>query len=166
MAKQVLLNRTDSPVSGVTSLTLPMAVLNYGKDFRVKSNEPTEAVITNLTSPVGRPERYRFGCTEVKDVYRNSGIEASLIAPSRRGSSILCQLTDTWSVIDSTNTAYEVALPIEGHIVLKIPANELITETQVKDFIGRLCAGLFETGDGGTTRLSSLLRGSLLPKEL
>lgn len=166
MAKQISLNRADSPVTGVTSLTLPLAVLNFGADFRIKSDEPNEAIITNLKSPIDRPERFRFGMSEVKDIYKNAGIDASLYAPSRRGASVLCQLTDVWTVTDSVDPSYEVALPIEGHIVLKVPANENVTTEMIKAFIGRLCAGLFETGDSGTTRLNSLLRGSLLPKDL
>lgn len=166
MAKSVLYNRTDTPIPGVAELTIPIGLVNFGADFRVRSDEPGEAIITNLTSPIDRPEKYRFAMNEIKDVYRNSGIDTTLYSPSRRGASVLCQLTDTWTVVDSVDTSYEVALPIEGHIVLKLPANENITADMVKGFVGRLVSGLFDTGVTTSTRMKSLLRGSLLPLDL
>lgn len=159
-------NRTDTSVSGVTSLSLPMAVLNYGADFKVKVDDPSEAIITNLTSPIDKPERFRYALTDVKDIYKNADIDSNLYAVSKRGISLLCQLTDTWTITDSTDATYESDLPVSGHIVLKIPSNQLLTSTMVKDFIGRLVAGLFATGVVDTTRLQSLLRGSLIPSDM
>jgi len=166
MAKSVVYNRTDTPIAGVTELTIPIGLVNFGADFRIRTNEPGEAVITNITSPIDRPEKYRFAMNEVRDVYRNTGIDTTLYSPSRRGASVLCQLTDVWTVVDSVDPSYEVALPIEGHIVLKLPANENITADMVKAFVGRLVSGLFETGTTSSGRIRTLLRGSLLPQDL
>lgn len=163
MAKSVVKNYTDTPISGVTSLTLPMSVVNFGKDFRVKSDEPGEAILTNLTSPIDRPERFRFAMSDIKDIYKNSGIDANLYSPSRRGVSVLVQLTDTYTVSDSTDTKYDVALPMEAHLVIKVPSNELITSQMIQDFVGRLTNGLFESGVVNTDRIKSLFRGSLIP---
>jgi hypothetical protein len=38
MAKVKSTGYTDTPISGVTTLTFPRAILNFEKDFRVKSN--------------------------------------------------------------------------------------------------------------------------------
>lgn len=166
MSKSVQLNRTDTAVSGVTSLALPVAVLNWKADWRVKENEPSEVILTNLSSPVDRPERFRVGMSDIKDIYRNSGIDATLFAPSRRGVSVLCQLVDTWSITDDSDSSYEVALPVEAHVVLKLPANELITADMIKAFLGRMCSGLFETGSIASDRIKAIVRGSLLPTDL
>lgn len=166
MAKSVVKNYTDTPISGVTSLTLPMSVVNFGKDFRVKSDEPGEAILTNLTSPIDRPERFRFAMSDIKDIYKNSGIDANLYSPSRRGVSVLVQLTDTYTVSDSTDTKYDVALPMEAHLVIKVPSNELITSQMIQDFVGRLTNGLFESGVVNTDRIKSLFRGSLIPTDM
>lgn len=166
MTKSLAQNHTDTAVSGVTSLNLPISVLNYAADFRVKSDEPGEAIITNLTSPIDCPEQLRFCMSDVKDIYKSSGIDASLWAPSKRGVTILTQLTDVWTVTDSTDSSYRVDLPIEGHLVLKIPANELVTADMIKAFAGRVCSGLFNTGVIDSDRLKSMIRGSLLPKDL
>lgn len=166
MAKSVVKNYTDTPISGVTSLTLPMSVVNFGKDFRVKSDEPGEAILTNLTSPIDRPEKFRFAMSDIKDIYKNSGIDANLYSPSRRGVSVLVQLTDTYTVSDSTDTKYDVALPMEAHLVIKVPSNELISSQMIQDFVGRLTNGLFESGAVNTNRIKSLFRGSLIPTDL
>lgn len=166
MAKSVVKNYTDTPISGVTSLTLPMSVVNFGKDFRVKSDEPGEAILTNLTSPIDRPEKFRFAMSDIKDIYKNSGIDANLYSPSRRGVSVLVQLTDTYTVSDSTDTKYDVALPMEAHLVIKVPSNELITSQMIQDFVGRLTNGLFESGAVNTNRIKSLFRGSLIPTDM
>lgn len=166
MAKSIVYNRTDTPISGVTSLTIPIGLVNYGADFRVKSNEPGEVVITNLTSPTDRPEKFRFAMSDIKDIYRNSGIDPSLYAPSKRGISILGQLTDVWTVVDSADPSYDVALPMEAHIVMKIPASDYITADMVLAFLGRTVNSLLETGVNNSNRLKALLRGSLLPLDM
>lgn len=166
MAKTVSVNHTDTAIQGVTSLDLARGLVNYGADWKVKQNEPNEIVLTNLTSPITYPERFRVGTSEVSDVYKGSGIDAGLYAPTRRGVSVLCQLTEVWKVADSVDATYEVALPITGHIVLKVPSNESITPAMIESFLGRLVSGLYETGSKTTTRLASILRGSLKPADL
>lgn len=164
--KSVLLNRTDTAISGVTSLELARGLVNFGADWRTRSDEPNEVLITNLTSPIDRPEKFRFAMNDIKDIYRNAAIDPTLYAPSRRGASVLCQLVDTWTIVDSAAPSYEVALPVEGHIVLKIPANELINADMVITFLGRLVSGLFATGSVTSDRLKAMLRGSLLPPDM
>lgn len=166
MSKTVAVNYTDTAIDGVSTLDLARGLVNYGADWKVKQDEPNEVILTNLTSPITYPERFRVGASEVVDVYKGSGIDAGLYAPTRRGISVLCQLTEVWKVTDSTDATYEVALPITGHIVLKVPSNENITPAMINTFMGRLVSGLFETGSETTTRLASILRGSLKPADL
>lgn len=166
MTKSVSTNYTDTTISGVSSLTFPRGLVNFGADWKVKENEPEEAIITNLTSPLSFPEKMRFGVSEVTDVYKGTGLDSSLYAPSRRGVSVLGQVTEVWTVTDSTDASYQVALPVSAHLVIKVPNNENITPAMVQTLIGRLISGLFETGVTDTTRLAALLRGSLLPADV
>lgn len=166
MAKAVSVNYTDTAISGVIERALARGLINYGADWRVKSEQPEEVILTNLTSPTSYPERIRIGASEVADVYKGSGVEPGLYSPTRRGTSILCQLTEVWKVTDTVDSTYEVALPVTGHIVLKVPNNEQITPAMINTFLGRLVSGLFETGSETTTRLASILRGSLTPADL
>jgi len=158
---------SDTPIEGVTELSFPRAVLNISKDFRVKSNNAgKEVVLTNITSPVDRPEKIRIAYTDVANVYSGTGIEASVLAPTKRGVSILAQVTETISITDDTDSDYRVDLPVSYHLVMKVPASEHINAEDVKQGLGRLLSSLFDSGADDASRLEAILRGSLVPSEL
>lgn len=164
MALELRKPYVDTAIAGNPTLKLDLAPVNFPVDFAVVSDVPGENQITNTTCPTDRPEKFRFACSDVKDIYRGSGIDPNLYTPSRYGSSILIQLSDVYSVVDTANPAYQAALPLTGHIVLKVPNNNLITGEVIRSFLGRLCSGAFGTGVVDTARLQSLVRGSLKPK--
>lgn len=167
MAKVKSTGYTDTPISGVSSLTFPRGILNFEKDFRVKSNDAgKEVVLTNITSPVDRPEKIRIAYTDVANVYSGSGIEASVSAPTKRGVSILAQVTETITVTDSVDPEYRVDLPVSYHMVIKVPASEHISAADIQTGLGRLLSSLFDAGATSTSRLEAILRGSLVPTEL
>lgn len=156
----------DTPIAGNPTLSLPLAPVNFPADFAVVSDVPGEVQVTNTTCPTDRPEKFRFAYSEVKDVFKGTGIDPNLFTPSRYGASVLVQLTDIYSITDSVDPKYQAALPLSGHIVLKVPNNQLLTGEMIKAFLGRLSDGVFNTGVTDTIRLQSLLRGSLKPKGL
>lgn len=166
MAKVINKGYTDTPVSGVTSLTFPRAILNFKADFRVKSDQPNEVVLTNITSPVDRPEQIRVAFSNIANVYSGTTIESSVAAPTKRGVSILCQVTDIISVTDSSDPDYRIDLPVSYHVVIKVPANENLTTTLIQEGLGRMISGLFDTGSTTLARLEALIRGSLVPSDL
>lgn len=166
MTKQISYNYTDTAISGVTTLTFPRGLVNFKADWRVKQDEPDEAILTNLSSPVVYPERMRISGSDVANVYSGSSVEPSLYAPTKKGRSILVQVNEIWKVTDTADATYEVALPVQCHLVIKVPNHELVTPAAIQTLIGRAVSGLFETGSTDTTRVGSLLRGSLLPTDL
>lgn len=167
MSKVKSAGYVDTPVDGVPSLTFPRAVLNFGADFRVKSNVAgKEIVLTNITCPIDRPEKIRIAYSEVANVYAGTGIEASVLSPTKRGVSVLAQVTDTISVTESTDPDYRIDLPMSAHLVIKVPASEHITATDVQTCLGRLLSSLFDTGVATTSRLEAILRGSLEPSDV
>lgn len=166
MAKVINKGYTDTPVEGVTSLTFPRAVLNFKADFRVKANQPNEVVLANITSPVDRTEQIRVAFSNITNVYSGTSIEPSLAAPTKRGISVLCQVTDIISVTDDTDPDYRIDLPVSYHLVIKIPANENLTTALIQEGLGRMISGVFDTGSTTLTRLEALIRGSLVPTDL
>jgi hypothetical protein len=167
MVKAINKGYTDTPISGVTKLDFPRGLLNYKSDFRIKSNpNGKEVVITNLTSPIDRPENIRLAYQEVQNVYSNTDVDPAVYAPSKRGTSILAQISETLSVTDSVDADYRIDLPISAHLVIKVPANEHINAAAVQVLVGRLLSSLFDTGSLTDSRLEAILRGSLLPVEL
>lgn len=166
MSKSVSFGYTDTAIPGVTTLDFPRGLVNYGADFRVKSNKADELILTNITSPMDRPEKFRFAWTIVDNIYNGSGISTAVQAASLRGVNLLVQLTEVGSISDSTDAAYRVDVPMSAHLVIRIPAIEEITEAHVTTLVGRMISGLFETGSEANDRLKSLLRGSLEPTDL
>lgn len=166
MAKNLSVNYTDSPISGGTTLSMTVPSLNYTSDFRVTTDDPGECRMTNLTSPLDMPERFRLAFQPVNDVYRNSGIDPTLYYQTRKGVQVLCQLTDVYSVTDSADASYLALLPIKSHIVVQIPTNDLITASVVKDHVLRTFGGMFNARESIDARLKSILRGALVPTGL
>lgn len=157
---------TDTPITGVTKLDFKRGLVNFKENFRVSSDTPQEVILTNLSSPLDRSEKFRIGYDTVKDVYRNTDIHQSVQAPSSRGISVLCQLTNTISSVDATNPEYRVDLPISAHLVLKFPASAEISAEMIEEHIGRLISGLYATGSTSVDRLKSLMRGALVPSDI
>lgn len=155
----------DTPISGVTSLDYARGLINYGADYNLVVDEPDEVILTNITSPLDRPEKFRFAYSQIKNIYNNTDIHPNVQAPSKRGISVLVQLTNTISEVDATSDN-RVDLPISAHMVLKFPAYTAITATKIEEQIGRLLSGLYETGSVSQSRLNSMMRGSLLPKDI
>lgn len=167
MAKVKSVGYTDTPVEGTPVFTFPRATLNLAADMRVKSNQPgKEVVLTNITSPNDRPEKIRIAYSDVSNVYAGTGIDASVLAPTKRGVSVLAQVTEVISVTDDADSDYRIDLPVSYHLVIKVPSSEFINAADVKAGIGRLLSSLFDTGVDTTSRLEALLRGSLVPAGL
>lgn len=157
---------TDTAVAGSPSTGINIAPLNFPVDFLIKQNLPGEVILTNKTAAIDRPERIRTAAAEVKDVYKGTGIDPALYATSRRGTSIVVDLDSTYSVKDSVDATFESLLPFHGHLVLRVPNNQLVTADVVAAFTKRLVALLFETGSVTSGRISALQHGSLLPSNL
>jgi hypothetical protein len=115
---------------------------------------------------VDRPEKIRIAYSDVANVYNGSGIEASVLAPTKRGVSVLAQITETISVTDDTDPDYRIDLPVSYHVVIKVPASEHISATDIQAGLGRLLSSLYDTGATTTSRLEAILRGSLVPSEV
>jgi hypothetical protein len=168
MTKVINYGFTDTPISGVTGpLVFNRDVLNFQKDFRVKTNNPgKEVVLTNITSPVDRPENIRLAYQEIANIYSGTGIEPSVLAPTKKGVSILAQVTEVLSILDDADASYRVDEPASAHLVLKLAQNELITPAVVERLIGRLLSSLYDSGLLTQDRLKAILRGSLVPAGL
>lgn len=166
MAKVKSNNFTDTAIAGNPTLTFPRAPLNFAADFKVKSNTGKEVVLINTSSPLGVVEKLRLSYSDVANIYSGTGIDASVMAPTKQGISILAQVTDVITVTDDSNADYRIDLPISCHVVIKIPASEQISATDVQARLGRLLSCLFDTGVMTTGRLEAILRGSLVPSDV
>lgn len=154
---------TNTPISGGTPKTLALDPINFGSDFRVLRNTGDELILTNITSPIDRPERVRIAMKEVKNVYQGTDVSISAQAASRKGVNLHVQLQQNFSTLEAERVIH---LPVSTSITIKIPASEQLTAADVKSSVSRLLASLFETGSDSDARLTALLHGSLEPTDI
>lgn len=166
MSQSINYGYTDTPISGVSSLDFPRGLVNYKSDFRVQKNGTTDVTLVNMTSPVDRPEKFRFAISDIANIYTNTGIDPSAWGASKAGQSVLIQLSEIASVTDSTDPSFRVDLPLTCNITIKCPKSSLITPAYLLTLLGRAASGAFETGSLTTDGISRLEHGSLVPADL
>lgn len=167
MTTTINLGYTDTPLPEESvAAVITTAPVNFKDDFRVLRSGEGEARIVNTTTPLDRPEIFRFACQNISNVYTGSGIAPAMQGPLKTGRSILVQLSDIYSVEQAGVSEDLYQMPISGHLVLRVPNSEHITEELIFNHLSRLLAGLYDTGSDSTSRLRGLVRGSLLPKDV
>lgn len=166
MSLSINKNILDTPVEGVPTLSIACPTLNFGVDYAVKDANASEATLVNLTGTVADVETIRIKRADVANVYTNSGIDPSYQAPSKRGQSIVTQINAVYTVSDSDDASYRVDLPVQCHLVLKLPHNPLLTEEVALELAKRCFSTLYDTGVTTSGRLKRVLRGSLVPSDL
>lgn len=165
MSYSIQNNYTDTGVEGVSSLALSRAIVNFGVDFRVKSQDNQSVTLTNITSPAGKPETYRISVSPVKDIYKNSDIDPALYGPTRKGVSLLVAHTQVKTAVDAT-TGLTYDIPVKSHLVSVIPLDALVTPAIIEAEVGRMVTALYETGLATTTRIAALIRGVVRPSDV
>lgn len=165
MGKVINKGYTDTPIENVGDLSVQRKPINFGADFRVLSDTSNEVVLTNVTSPIDRPERIRIARKEVNNVYQGTDISSSVFAPSKRGVNLHLQLQQTVEVTDDANPEFLVQAPITTSITIKTPASYL-DAGNVLDSVERLLSALYDTNSNESDRMAGLLRGSLVPKDI
>lgn len=166
MSKQVSFGYTDTAISGVTALDLPRGLINFGADFDVVKEKASELTLVNLTTPISKPESFKFAYSVVPDIYKGTGIAESARSVNTSGVSVLVQLNEIGTITDSEDPDYEVLAPVQYHMVIRVPAIEQITENHIMTGVGRLTSGLFDTGSEANLRLKKILRGALKPSDI
>lgn len=146
------------------AVTLSMTPVTF-TNFALVESEGGECVITNTTSPLGRPEQVRFNAYPVDNIYKGTGITEGYQAPDRTGVRIVANVHETWALeAESTN---EVApgyhLPVSAQVTLAVPNCEYIAGSDLVELAIRAISSLFDTGTVTSARLESLVRGALIP---
>lgn len=153
----------DSVESGVTPATISVPNINFGTDFRVKSETGKETILINVSTPLDQVETIRFGYSEIANVYTKSGLNTDQVSGTVKGANILAQINEVVKVTDTANASFSQYLPISAHLVIKVPQSGYITPEVIKTLIARLNATLYQSG---ASTLSSLSKGVMTPKGL
>lgn len=154
---------TNTPIDGGVPATIAVDPINFGADFRVYKDTNDELWLTNITSPIDRPERVRYARKEVKNVYLGTDISPSAQAASRKGVNLHVQLQQNFATTEADRVVH---LPVTTSVTIKVPASSAIDAQEVLGSVSRLLSTLFATGSDDSARLAALLRGSLEPNDL
>lgn len=166
MSKSTSVGYTDTADGGATTQSFTRANLHWDTDFTVTSDGDSKCLLVNKTSPLDQLEKIRMESSNIADVYKGTSIDPTVYAPSRQGTSIVCQVMDVLRVTDTTDAAYQVDLPLSAHIVLKVPLSTHITADHVLAVAGRALSCLFDSNSTANTRVAAMLRGSMTPSGL
>lgn len=165
MSKSLGFSFTDTAFGAPAVLNLVRANTNYGADWSPVKQTPGETIITNITASTDRPEKIRIAYSEVKDVYAGSSIDPAYMAPSKKGFSLVAQITEIARVTETVDASF-YDLPITAHIVIKAPANELVTATVLETILKRLLSSLYNDNLTTIARFNELVRGVVTPPEV
>lgn len=153
---------TDS-ISATKNVAIPD--LSYVADFAVTTDTAKEVILSNTTSPLDRVETIRFAAGDIKDIYSGTGIDSAYQAPSHKGVSVVAQVSDVWRYSDAADPSLPVIdLPLEAHLVLRVPKTSYITADQFLGVTKRAFSLLFDTGSVTSSRLFEILKGALDPQ--
>lgn len=165
MARSITTYGVNSAGSAFTS-SPALKQQNYSKFAVTGAVTNGEATLTNTEIALGYNESIKLSSRNVKDVYANTDVDRSLYAPTRKGRSLMISLDEVWKETDSADATYEVALPMHGHIVLRVPNNSTLSYDNVLAFLQRLVSFLYGENDSTSARVRDMLKGALIPDEV
>jgi len=165
MSKSLGFSYSDTAFGSPETLNLVRANTNYGADWVEKERKSGESKIVNTNSSNDRPEQIRIAYSSVNDVYKNSGIDPAHYAPSKKGFSLVSQITEVGRVTEST-TGESYDIPFSAHLVIKAANDELVTAAVIETLLKRLLSSLYLDNEYGTDRLAQLMKGAVTPPEV
>lgn len=152
----------DTELTGVSAPEVPVTNLNYTADYRVVRSGNGECILTNIQTPIDQPETIRVAYKKVNDVFAGSNLnKLQAAAIDKTGVQILVQ--DCASLKQTNADGSSVTVPVSLHLVAKIPTGIEIDQSIITGQLSRLLGVLYE--DGGS-RVSSLVKGAIIPKNL
>jgi hypothetical protein len=128
----------------------------------LKEDEPTRCVMETKGVDYDIPETWTFGATAISDVYKNSGVSAAAKAVTSRGVQVLVKHEAYAKITDSADLTFQKVVPLEAHLVIKAPTNDLLDADAIFEEIKRMLGGLLEQS-ATSARLDELIRSALRP---
>lgn len=148
----------NAPASSTTGESIVTRRLDTSY-YALTKNLQGEIEYSNMQSPLGLPELIKKRISNVANIYTGSGIDPTLMTPTKRGVSLNYNVRQTWTAADSTNPAAPTfAMPPRASLTITVPNNELITTNDVWYLIESLLGVIFPDG---VDSLAKDLRGAL-----
>lgn len=165
MSRIVDLHIADTAISGgPQNLTPVLPAINWRTDWAKTSDVSCSASLSYKPAPFDAPQTVKFSVSRISNIYAGSPVDPSYQLPYKRGMSILCQVNLVATVTDSQDSTFRVDLPLSAHMVIKAPLSGLITVGNIRTVAERAMALIYEQGIVDDTRLTELLKESMLPE--
>lgn len=161
MSKTLDLGPNNSVVSGVPSLTFPVAVINYQSDFGLVLDDPGVVVYTDLTSETDQQWTLRITRSERANIYAGSDIQAANMLPSKGGIDVYVEARGVARVQDTVDPTYLRFAPLRASFGFTLPKSAPFDATVVKTMASRVLAGLFHSAEVSDDGIEAILRGAL-----
>lgn len=160
MARTVSYGPNGTAVSGVSSVTFPVAPLNFAADFRKLSEGPGLVVYTDVTSPQDQPSTLRIAQSSRSNVYAGTSIDPSVFLPTKQGTDTIVEIREVWSESDSTDSTYLRMFPVRLALTLTTPNANQVSIASIERLVARAIAALAAQGkDTLDEGVSALLHG-------
>lgn len=166
MVKTIDPGYIDTPISGVTDLSLDLPVVNFEEDYRVFSNTPGEVILTNVMSPEEQPATFRFASRVNKNVYAGTDISPAFQLPSKLGTDLLVSAREVLAIRDEDDPSLLNYAPVQVSITIMAPNASVIGPNYLQGLIGRAVAATCEQGVDNEEGLSALRHGVLTKKDM
>lgn len=146
-----------------TAKSLSLVDLDYGDDYTVIADEPTEAKLANTTGSGLNPVEYlRYGRRTVKDVYSTFPVPDAQKCSVTDG---VRTLHEVRLLLKATNSVSgeEVLLPFKGWICLEAPTADFVKPAAIELLLKRTVSCALATGSTDGTLATDVARGDLVP---
>lgn len=133
-------------------------------DFRLIDVDKQSVTYGCVSSPIDRPDTVKRLVRPISNIYNitaGKNIARTEQAPLKRGIHLEYSRHQTWSKEDLADSAApKYALPIASKLILDIPVDDLITESDLQQFIGDSLGNLLAE-NGESSDIISMMKGMI-----
>lgn len=150
-----------SSESTVSYTGLP--VVDLSTDFGLSKESADEVVYQSTKGSDARSHcKIRFGFSSVANIYKDSGIDASLQDVTKTGRQLLVEVRSEYRAVNSVSGA-EIIIPQRAHVVANISNGIMVTNELLQDTLKQLAAVCLDasTDSAILNRLNEIAKGAL-----
>jgi len=144
--------------------TIDVQLVNFTEDFIVLSDDPGQAIYSDVTSPTDQPSIVRVSVKPRPNIYAGTDIDASMAIPNKGGLEVFVEVRDVLNVVDDDDASYLRQIPVRFAVAASLPRHPLFTAEQAEFMLARAVGAFLSIEDRGLVGLEAILHGSTAKK--